>query len=129
MDPCLYNWQPGTHLSIDTPTKSTGNTDNGLMKKLKEFDGLAMSLGNGNNTEDGAGQHKRSRSSSETEGSTDGSDGNTTGVMFALHLSYHLFSYNQTLTRWSKVLTFFCIFFRQMNRNLKEVERELQQKV
>ncbi|KAL1192170.1 G-box-binding factor 3 [Cardamine amara subsp. amara] len=71
---------PGTHLSIDTPTKSTGNTDNGLMKKLKEFDGLAMSLGNGNNTEDGAAEHKRSRSSSETEGSTDGSDGNTTGA-------------------------------------------------
>lgn len=78
-----YKWQPGTHLSIDTPTKSTGNTDNGLMKKLKEFDGLAMSLGNGN-TENGADEHKRSRNSSETEGSTDGSDGNTTGVMFLL---------------------------------------------
>uniref|UniRef100_A0A0D3B6Z0 G-box binding protein multifunctional mosaic region domain-containing protein n=1 Tax=Brassica oleracea var. oleracea TaxID=109376 RepID=A0A0D3B6Z0_BRAOL len=36
---------PGTPLNMDTPTKSTGNTDNGLMKKLKEFDGLAMSLG------------------------------------------------------------------------------------
>ncbi|XP_020883758.1 G-box-binding factor 3 isoform X2 [Arabidopsis lyrata subsp. lyrata] len=70
---------PGTHLSIDTPTKSTGNTDNGLMKKLKEFDGLAMSLGNGN-PENGADEHKRSRNSSETDGSTDGSDGNTTGA-------------------------------------------------
>lgn len=78
---------PGTLLSIDTPTKSTGNTDNGLMKKLKEFDGLAMSLGNGN-PENGADEHKRSRNSSETDGSTDGSDGNTTGVMF-------LFSYSQ----------------------------------
>ncbi|XP_010506626.1 PREDICTED: G-box-binding factor 3-like isoform X1 [Camelina sativa] len=70
---------PGTHLSIATPTKSTGNTDNGLMKKLKEFDGLAMSLGNGN-PETGADEHKRSRNSSETDGSSDGSDGNTTGA-------------------------------------------------
>ncbi|CAH2057747.1 unnamed protein product [Thlaspi arvense] len=68
---------PGTHLSIDTPTKSTGNTDNGLMKKLKEFDGLAMSLGNGNPE---SNEHKRSRNSSETDGSSDGSDGNTTGA-------------------------------------------------
>ncbi|XP_018434063.1 G-box-binding factor 3 isoform X2 [Raphanus sativus] len=67
---------PGTPLSIDTPSKSTGNTENGLMKKLKEFDGLAMSLGNGTNGDEG----KRSRNSSETEGSTDGSDGNTTGA-------------------------------------------------
>ncbi|CAN8286129.1 unnamed protein product [Cochlearia groenlandica] len=70
---------PGTPLSIDTPTKSTGNTYNGLMKKLKEFDGLAMSLGNGHpeNSED---KQKRSRNSSETEGSSDGSDGNTNGA-------------------------------------------------
>ncbi|CAG7873635.1 unnamed protein product [Brassica rapa] len=67
---------PGTPLNIDTPSKSTGNTENGLMKKLKEFDGLAMSLGNGNNGDEG----KRSRNSSETDGSSDGSDGNTTGA-------------------------------------------------
>ncbi|WZZ48981.1 hypothetical protein YC2023_049088 [Brassica napus] len=71
---------PGTPLNIDTPTKSTGNTDNGLMKKLKEFDGLAMSLGNGNPHESNGDECKRSRHSSETEGSTDGSDGNTTGA-------------------------------------------------
>ncbi|KAF8113788.1 hypothetical protein N665_0045s0032 [Sinapis alba] len=71
---------PGTPLNIDTPTKSTGNTDNGLMKKLKEFDGLAMSLGNGNPPENNGDGHKRSRNSSETEGSTDGSDENTTGA-------------------------------------------------
>lgn len=80
----LVKWQqPGTPLSIDnTPTKSTGNTDNGLMKKLKEFDGLAMSLGNGNDEHN----NKRSRNSSDTQGSSDGtgSDGNTTGVMFLL---------------------------------------------
>ncbi|CAN6824535.1 unnamed protein product [Brassica oleracea] len=75
---------PGTPLNIDTPTKSTGNTDNGLMKKLKEFDGLAMSLGNGNPHESNGDERKRSRHSSETEGSTDGSDGNTTGVMLCL---------------------------------------------
>lgn len=39
--------QAGT-LSIETPTKSSGNTDQGLMKKLKGFDGLAMSIGNSN---------------------------------------------------------------------------------
>lgn len=38
--------QAVTPLGIETPTKS-GNTDRGLMKKLKEFDGLAMSIGNG----------------------------------------------------------------------------------
>ncbi|KAF8104701.1 hypothetical protein N665_0170s0074 [Sinapis alba] len=73
---------PGTPLNIDTPSKSTGNADNGLMKKLKEFDGLAMSLGNGNPPESNNGddERKRSRNSSETEGSTDGSDGNTSGA-------------------------------------------------
>ncbi|KAG2295888.1 hypothetical protein Bca52824_042557 [Brassica carinata] len=71
----------GAPLNIDIPTKSTGNTDNGLMKKLKEFDGLAMSLGIGNPPENnGDDERKRSRNSSETEGSTDGSDGNTTGA-------------------------------------------------
>ncbi|KAG4915633.1 hypothetical protein JHK87_053190 [Glycine soja] len=32
---------------VETPPKSYGNTDQGLMKKLKDFDGLAMSIGNG----------------------------------------------------------------------------------
>lgn len=39
--------QTGTPLSIETPPKSSGNTDQGLIKKLKGFDGLAMSIGNG----------------------------------------------------------------------------------
>lgn len=38
-------------LRTETPTKSSGNSDRGLMKKLKGFDGLAMSIGNGNNAE------------------------------------------------------------------------------
>ena len=40
--------QVGTPLSMDTPTKSSGNTDQGFVKKLKGFGGLAMSIGNGN---------------------------------------------------------------------------------
>jgi plant G-box-binding factor len=52
---------PLTPMSIATPTKS-GNTDRGLMKKLKEFDGLAMSIGNGTaeRTEGGA-EHRLSQ--------------------------------------------------------------------
>ncbi|XP_010544786.1 PREDICTED: G-box-binding factor 3 isoform X2 [Tarenaya hassleriana] len=70
----------GTPLSIDAPTKSTGNTDNGLMKKLKEFDGLAMSIGNGHvENAEGRAEHKRSLSP-ETEGSFGGSDENTSGA-------------------------------------------------
>jgi len=59
-----------TPMSIDSPAKSSGNSDRGLLKKLKGFDGLAMSIGNGN--EDGNSH------SGETEGSSEGSDGNTT---------------------------------------------------
>ncbi|KAJ0590350.1 putative transcription factor bZIP family [Helianthus annuus] len=59
-----------TPMSIDSPAKSSGNSDRGLMKKLKGFDGLAMSIGNGN---DDGNSH-----SGETEGSSEGSDGNTT---------------------------------------------------
>lgn len=33
---------------METPAKSSGNTDGGFVKKLKEFDGLAISIGNGN---------------------------------------------------------------------------------
>ncbi|KZT75349.1 hypothetical protein F511_47626 [Dorcoceras hygrometricum] len=48
--------QAGTTLSAETPAKPPGNTDGGLVKKLKEFDGLAMSIGNGNgnSTDDAA---------------------------------------------------------------------------
>lgn len=53
-------------MSIDSPAKSSGNSERGLMKKLKGFDGLAMSIGNGISH------------SGETEGSSEGSDGNTT---------------------------------------------------
>ncbi|XP_059456657.1 common plant regulatory factor 1 isoform X2 [Corylus avellana] len=65
-----------TPLSIETPTKS-GNTDRGLMKKLKEFDGLAMSIGNGTAEIAVGGAEHRLSESLETEGSSDGSSGNT----------------------------------------------------
>ncbi|GJU95375.1 common plant regulatory factor 1-like protein isoform X1 [Tanacetum coccineum] len=62
-------------MSIDSPAKSSGNSDRGLMKKLKGFDGLAMSIGNANG--DG-GVGGNDNHSGETEGSSEGSDGNTT---------------------------------------------------
>lgn len=39
--------QAGTPLNMEAPTK-VGNSDQGLMKKFKGFDGLAMSIGNDN---------------------------------------------------------------------------------
>ncbi|KAE8727543.1 G-box binding factor 3, putative isoform 2 [Hibiscus syriacus] len=70
---------PLTATAVETPTKSSGNTECGLTKKMKGFDGLAMSIGNGAEKDDGAAEHRMSQSA-ETEGSTDGSDGNTTGT-------------------------------------------------
>ncbi|KAJ6879521.1 hypothetical protein NC652_032960 [Populus alba x Populus x berolinensis] len=67
--------QANTPLSAETPTKSSGNTDQGLLKKLKGFDGLAMSIGNGD--AESAEGGSRLPQSMETEGSSDGSDGNT----------------------------------------------------
>ncbi|XP_048421611.1 common plant regulatory factor 1 isoform X3 [Pyrus x bretschneideri] len=66
-----------TPLNMETPTKSSGNTERGLMKKLKEFDGLAMSIGSGNVTNAEGGAEQSLSQSSRTEGSSDGSDGNT----------------------------------------------------
>ncbi|XP_027350122.1 common plant regulatory factor 1-like isoform X3 [Abrus precatorius] len=70
----------GTPLSIETPPKSSGNTDQGLMKKLKGFDGLAMSIGNGHTESAERGGETRLSQSVETEGSSDGSDGSTAGA-------------------------------------------------
>ncbi|KAK7349459.1 hypothetical protein VNO77_06842 [Canavalia gladiata] len=67
----------GTPSSIETPTKLSGNTDQGLMKKLKGFDGLAMSIGNCNAESAERGTENRLSQSVDTEGSSDGSDGNT----------------------------------------------------
>lgn len=72
---------PAVHLAnspmnIDSPAKSSGGSDKGLMKKLKGFDGLAMSIGNPSNGE--GGNNNGISHSGETEGSSEGSDGNTT---------------------------------------------------
>ncbi|KAI4328870.1 hypothetical protein L6164_021192 [Bauhinia variegata] len=70
----------GTPLKVETPTKSSGNNDQSLLKKLKGFDGLAMSIGNGNAECADRGAENGLSQSVDTEGSTDGSDGNTAGA-------------------------------------------------
>ncbi|CAL9232692.1 unnamed protein product [Arabidopsis halleri] len=69
-----------TPLTMDAPANSAGNSDHGFMKKLKEFDGLAMSISNNKvpSAEHSSSEH-RSSQSSENDGSSNGSDGNTTG--------------------------------------------------
>ncbi|KAF5744404.1 common plant regulatory factor 1-like isoform X2 [Tripterygium wilfordii] len=55
--------------SVETPSKSLGKADHGLMKKLKGFDGLAMSIGN-ENAENAEASSECTRSlSAEAEGS------------------------------------------------------------
>ncbi|XP_039027366.1 common plant regulatory factor 1-like isoform X2 [Hibiscus syriacus] len=71
---------PLTATPVETPTKSSGNTERGLTKKMKGFDGLPMSIGNGTAEKDEGTAEPRMSQSVETEGSTDGSDGNTTGT-------------------------------------------------
>ncbi|XP_024989075.1 common plant regulatory factor 1-like isoform X3 [Cynara cardunculus var. scolymus] len=65
-------------MHIDSPAKSSGNSDRGLVKKLKGFDGLAMSIGNDNGGSAEGGNDNGISQSGETEGSSEGSDGNTT---------------------------------------------------
>lgn len=69
-----------TPLNLEAhPANSSGNTDQGFMKKLKEFDGLAMSI---SNNKSGSGEHSsepKNSQSSENDDSSNGSDGNTTG--------------------------------------------------
>lgn len=67
-------------LSLDTPVKSSANTDKGFTNKLKGFDGLAMSIGNGSTDRAGAGSDHGISQSEDTEGSSDGSNGNMTKV-------------------------------------------------
>ncbi|KAI3818522.1 hypothetical protein L1987_12331 [Smallanthus sonchifolius] len=56
-----------TPIPIDSPAKSSGNSDRGLIKKLKRSDELTMSIGNNNGISN----------SQETEGSSEGGDGST----------------------------------------------------
>ncbi|KAL2511314.1 G-box-binding factor 3 [Abeliophyllum distichum] len=70
----------GTPFSMDTQAKSSGNMDGGMVKKSKEFDGLAISIGNAH-TESAEGQvDQRVSQSGETEGSSDESNGITAGA-------------------------------------------------
>lgn len=64
-------------MSVETPTKSSGTTEKELVKKIKGFNALAMSIGSGNS--EGVSEQRMSQSF-ETEGSSDGSDGNTAGA-------------------------------------------------
>ncbi|XP_019430213.1 PREDICTED: common plant regulatory factor 1-like [Lupinus angustifolius] len=68
----------GTPSSVETPTKISGNTDKVLIKN--GFEGLAMSIGNDNAESEECGVENRLSQSVDTEGSSDGSDGNTSGV-------------------------------------------------
>ncbi|XP_047318342.1 common plant regulatory factor 1-like [Impatiens glandulifera] len=64
-------------VNAEAPSKSSGNTEQSLMKKLKGFDGLAMSIGN-NNADNGGGVANQTDSqSTETDNSSDGSNSNT----------------------------------------------------
>ncbi|RYQ91785.1 hypothetical protein Ahy_B09g097820 [Arachis hypogaea] len=78
----LFTWRVYTHpaipitgtpLSMETPPKSA-NSDQGLMKKLKGFGGLAMSIGNGHT------DIFDDMNNVDTGDSSDGSDGNTVGA-------------------------------------------------
>ncbi|GMI95448.1 hypothetical protein HRI_003214000 [Hibiscus trionum] len=65
---------------VETPTKSSGNINQGLMKKLKRFDGLAMLIGNGSAENAEGGAEPQPSQSVKIEGSTDDSDGITNAV-------------------------------------------------
>ncbi|XP_073307192.1 common plant regulatory factor 1-like [Primulina huaijiensis] len=86
----------GTTLSMETPVKSPGNSDGRFVKKLKEFDGLAMSTGKRNDISADDAADNEVTQSVETEGASDGSNVSneaTTGVRipFSVH-SLFLFS-------------------------------------
>ncbi|KAG8363281.1 hypothetical protein BUALT_Bualt19G0005800 [Buddleja alternifolia] len=70
----------GGPLSMDTSVKSSGITNGGFMKKLKEFDELAIPLRNRNGDNAECGIDNRQSESKETEGSSDGNNG-VTGVV------------------------------------------------
>ncbi|XP_030547997.1 common plant regulatory factor 1 isoform X2 [Rhodamnia argentea] len=61
-----------TPLAAETPKKSSPNSDNGLVKKLKSFEGLAMSIGSADADSADDASDKRSSQSAYTGGSSDG---------------------------------------------------------
>lgn len=74
--PVVTQAMDGASLSLDASAKSSGNSDRGFVTKLKEFEGLAMSLGNASTDNVEGGTDNGHSQSGETEGSTDGSDTN-----------------------------------------------------
>ncbi|KAH7857475.1 hypothetical protein Vadar_013155 [Vaccinium darrowii] len=57
----LFSNVAGTPV-MEIPTKSSGHTDQGIMKKSKGFDGLVMSIGNSNaNSSDSGAHHMQSQ--------------------------------------------------------------------
>ncbi|KAK4770472.1 hypothetical protein SAY87_031004 [Trapa incisa] len=64
----------------ETPSKPLGDADHGLMNKLKSFDGLRKPITNGNVEAAGNGAKPRASESTETEGTSDDSYGNTSGA-------------------------------------------------
>ncbi|CAA0827220.1 G-box-binding factor 3 [Striga hermonthica] len=69
-----------TTLNMETPAKSSGNTDGDSVKKQKEFDGLPMVISNGNGDSADHGTERKMSDSDETGGSSDGSNGVTPRV-------------------------------------------------
>ncbi|XP_039062646.1 G-box-binding factor 3-like isoform X2 [Hibiscus syriacus] len=65
---------------VETPTKPSGNTNQGLLKKLKGFGGLTMSVGNSSAENAKSGAEPQLSRSVKTEGSINDSDGITTGA-------------------------------------------------
>ncbi|KAK4743499.1 hypothetical protein SAY87_001500 [Trapa incisa] len=64
----------------EAPSKPSGDVGSGLMKKLKSFDGLGMPITNGKVEAAGNGAKPGASESTETEGTSDGSYGNTSGA-------------------------------------------------
>ncbi|KAL8494990.1 hypothetical protein ACS0TY_019235 [Phlomoides rotata] len=62
----------GPVMNMESPAKSSA--DGGSVKKLKEFNGLAISIGNGNGDSIEHGSDRKMSDSDETEGSSDGSN-------------------------------------------------------
>ncbi|KAH6756474.1 hypothetical protein C2S53_002475 [Perilla frutescens var. hirtella] len=67
----------GTSFSMDTPAESSGNTDGRVMKKSKDLQGLAVSMGNENADSGEHGTNRRLSESEETDDSSGGSNGVT----------------------------------------------------
>lgn len=63
----------GTSINTDAPAESSGNTNESSMKKLKDFQGHAVSIGNGN-AGSGSGEHGTDHRLSESEETGDSSD-------------------------------------------------------